>query len=75
MNELLEVLLQEATDIADAEELNFLDYDDRVTQVFAGLIVKEMLDTISAEQDKAEQNWQCEDGIHITHKLKSMFEI
>ena len=42
---------------------------------FAELIVKECIDKISQEQDIAEQNWQCKNGVHICHKLTEHFGV
>jgi hypothetical protein len=37
------------------------------------LTVQTVLFLISAEQDKADQNWQCKDGIHISWKIMKEF--
>ena len=42
---------------------------------FARLIVQEIVDVISSEEDKVDMNWQCKDGLHITWKLKQHFGI
>ena len=40
---------------------------------FAELIIEECIDKISQEQDIAEQNWQCKNGVHICHELTKYF--
>ena len=42
---------------------------------FAQLIVRECIDKISQEQDIAEQNWQCKNGVHICHELTKHFGV
>ena len=42
---------------------------------FAELFVRELIDKISQEQDIAEQNWQCKNGVHICHKLTEHFGV
>ena len=42
---------------------------------FAELIVRECVDKISTEQDIAEQNWQCKNGVHICHELTKHFGV
>jgi hypothetical protein len=39
------------------------------------LIVQEIVDVISSEEDKVDMNWRCKDGLHITWKLKQHFGI
>lgn len=43
-------------------------------KLLAKLIIDEVIKFISTEQDAAEQNWQCSNGVHITHQLKKKFE-
>lgn len=45
------------------------------TKKFAELILRELIDKISQEQDIAEQNWQCKNGVHICHKLTEHFGV
>jgi hypothetical protein len=42
---------------------------------FAKLIIDECIDAISREQEFADQNWQCKNGVHIAHQLKSYFGV
>ena len=42
---------------------------------FAQLIVKECIVKISQEQDLAEQNWLCDNGVHICHELTKHFGV
>ena len=42
---------------------------------FAELIVRECIDKISQEQNIAEQNWQCKNGVHICHELTKHFGV
>ena len=42
---------------------------------FAELILRELIDKISQEQDIAEQNWQCKNGVHICHELTKHFGV
>jgi hypothetical protein len=39
------------------------------------LTVQTVLSLISIEQDKADQNWQCKDGIHISWKIMKQFDL
>lgn len=42
---------------------------------FAELLINECIDKISKEQDLAEQNWQCKNGVHICHELTKHFGV
>ena len=42
---------------------------------FAELFLRELIDKISQEQDIAEQNWQCKNGVHICQKLTDHFGV
>ena len=42
---------------------------------FVKLILRELIDKISQEQDIAEQNWQCKNGVHICHELTKHFGV
>ena len=48
---------------------------EEVDALFAELIVKECVDKISQEQDIAEQNWRCKNGVHICHELTKHFGV
>jgi len=37
---------------------------------FAQSIIQDILNKITLEQDCAEQNWQCKNGVHIVHELE-----
>ena len=41
-------------------------------ELLVKLTIEKVLALISFEQDKADQNWQCKDGIHITWKIKDL---
>ena len=34
--------------------------------------IMRVLSLIAEEQDKAEQNWRCKDGVHISWKIKDL---
>jgi hypothetical protein len=42
---------------------------------FADLLIRQCIDKISQEQDIAEQNWQCKNGVHICHELTKHFAV
>jgi hypothetical protein len=50
-------------------------YTRQELEKFAELIVRECINKISQEQDIAEQNWQCKNGLHICHELTKHFEV
>jgi len=75
MNERIKKLADNATYYANGvcdADANADWYETR-DQKFAELIVKECADKISQEQDIAEQNWQCKNGLHICHELTKHF--
>jgi hypothetical protein len=41
-------------------------------ELLVKLTIKKVLSLIAIEQDKAEQNWQCKDGIHISWKIQDL---
>jgi hypothetical protein len=43
------------------------------TKELVRLTVQSVLSLISNEQEKADQNWQCKDGIHISWKIMKEF--
>ena len=45
------------------------DMPTKQSAKFAELIVKECISVIVAEQDIADQNWVCKDGVHIAWTL------
>ena len=50
-------------------------HTEETLKKFAELILWELIDKISQEQDIAEQNWQCKNGVHICHKLTEHFGV
>jgi hypothetical protein len=76
MNKVIEDLISEAqVEVMGNNPFNgspeFLGYEIDSKELIK-LTVQTVLFLISAEQDKAEQNWQCKDGIHISWKIKDL---
>lgn len=42
---------------------------------FAELIIKECLVKITQEQERAEQNWQCLNGVRVVYELQKHFGV
>lgn len=53
----------------------FENYHKQYTEKFAELIVRECVKHITDQQDLAETNWQCKDGIHIVYSLAEHFGV
>jgi len=69
LNEQIEKIYGEACITAGyLDEREFLEK-------FAQLLIKKCIDKISQEQDIAEQNWQCKNGVHICYELTKHFGI
>jgi hypothetical protein len=72
-------LMQAALKTVDPIQL-LKNGDDQYSSVmpdlkrFAESIINQCIELIVAEQDKAEQEWQCKDGIHIAWKIDSYFK-
>ena len=47
----------------------------RKYEKFALLLIQECINKISQEQDVAEQNWLCDNGVHICHELTKHFGV
>ena len=45
------------------------------TEKLAELIIQECINKITLEQDSADQNWQCKNGVHIAHELQKHFGV
>jgi hypothetical protein len=79
MNELIkrfakDYLLQDKyTAYGEVIEGDYYEFDPVELVGFVKLIVKECIDKISQEQDLAEQNWLCDNGVHICHELPKHF--
>lgn len=43
-------------------------------ELLVKLTIEKVLSIIAIEQDKADQNWQCKDGIHISWKIKDLLK-
>lgn len=69
MNELVKKFVRHATDEYGIGG-PWVDQEE-----FTRLIVQEIVDLISSEEDKVDMNWRCKDGLHITWKLKQHFGI
>ena len=50
----------------------FVSYDKEHMLQFQRDTVDACIALITKEQEHAEQNWQCKDGVHITWKLKEL---
>jgi hypothetical protein len=76
MNKRIRQILLQVVPMAgeDGEYLPSLHTPEDIEQ-FAELIVRECIDKISQEQDIAEQNWQCKNGLHICHELTKHFGV
>ena len=72
MNKRIKELAVQAGGVMFGELCGTLNFD---TEKFAELIVKECVDKISQEQDIAEQNWRCKNGVHICHELTKHFGV
>jgi len=59
----------------DIEENNtFQEFAEKTRlNCFAELIIQDLLNKLSTEQELADQNWQCKDGVHIYYKLHQHF--
>ena len=51
------------------EDTDLTEYVEK----FAELIIQDLLNKLSTEQELADQNWQCKDGVHIYYKLHQHF--
>ena len=69
MNELMKKFVRRATDEYGIGG-PWVDQEE-----FVRLIMQEIVDVISREEDKVDMNWRCKDGLHITWKLKQHFGI
>ena len=75
MNELIRQLAELAgMIIGDTSEFDMAKIMPKELK-FAQLIVEECIAKISQEQDLAEQNWLCDNGVHICHELTKHFGI
>lgn len=45
------------------------------TDKFAELIIRECVNKIVIEQDNAEQNWSCKNGVHIAWEMLDYFGV
>ena len=75
MNDRIENCLYQAGLTAQGCWDEFDDYARQGIEKFAQLIVRECIDKISQEQDLAEQNWLCDNGVHICHELTKHFGV
>jgi len=80
MNHRMQELYDLADKFAKENRIQSIDapgnnYFELFHEKFAQLIVKECADKISQEQDIAEQNWQCKNGLHICHELTKHFGV
>lgn len=78
MNERIKQLKEQARDFYLLQEdldCSIKELHELVDTKFAELILWELIDKISQEQDIAEQNWQCKNGVHICHKLTEHFGV
>jgi hypothetical protein len=69
MNEQIEKIYGEA-----CIHYGYLD-EREFLEKFAQLLIKKCIDKISQEQDIAEQNWQCKNGVHICYELTKHFGV
>ena len=65
--------IKELADQAGVRSIYFNEADN--IQRFAELIVRECVRVIIDQQEMADQNWQCKDGIHIAYKINDHFGV
>ena len=75
MNEKLKELAEQASKYASRETTDLDEWEFIFRTKFAEGIVRECIDKISQEQNIAEQNWQCKNGVHICHELTKHFGV
>jgi len=73
MNTVINDLFRHATDKDIPTGVD--SFHGREIQTFAQLLIQECIAKISVEQDSADQNWQCKNGVHIAHELKKHFGV
>ena len=59
----------------DVIEGDYYEFDPVELVGFVKLIVRECIVKISQEQDLAEQNWLCDNGLHVCHELTKHFGV
>ena len=77
MNERIKELYGNALDKAVPYTWHNLDHVEveKIMKVFAELIVRECVNKIVMEQDKADRNWSCKNGVHIVWEMLDHFGV